>query len=217
MACDLRTVEGCIHSPEVLGVSFLSFIDRILTYIQCDRRVWHQHRRRFASGIGKYAARTLGCQPGSWLSSHVQLFVGFACTGLSHVIGDYMIDPAFGWASPPFFIYQAAAIILEDAVISFGTSLGIVDALPARLVGYVWTFAWLIYSNNWFAGWQLMAGLGKHQMFPLSVVRPALEYVAATAGLDVLEIARHFVTKVWHSHSLCSITYRQSALYSGRP
>lgn len=48
---------------------------------------------QFISLIDKSAARFFGAIPGTWLSVHIQLLVGFSVTGLAHVPGDMMVHP----------------------------------------------------------------------------------------------------------------------------
>ncbi|GJE93178.1 membrane bound O-acyl transferase family-domain-containing protein [Phanerochaete sordida] len=137
-------------------------------------RVWHQQLRRVSSGIGRYVARALGCVPGTWLSSHVQLFVGFTVSGLSHVPGDTMVDPKWTGSSFLFFPLQAMAITAEDFVIALGKRLGIRDTLWVRLAGYTWTLAWFTCSVPIFIDWAVQAGLARDRLTELSVVRPAV-------------------------------------------
>ena len=132
------------------------------------------------------AARAINCTPGSWLSSHVQLFVGFALSGLPHVHGDLMLHPKWVGYSFPFFIYHAALITLEDFLISIGARLGIWESLFTRAIGYLWTYTWLIYATPWLNDWHLQAGMGSHRVFRFSMVMRLLEWIDTTYGVDVL-------------------------------
>ena len=142
--------------------------------------------QQFASGIGKSAAKALGCAKGTWLSSQVQLWVGFVATGLSHVFGDYMAYSSYTGATFPFFVIQAAGITFEDFVIAVGKKLGIRDSSLVRLVGYAWTVALLLYTNVTFVAPPLEYGVGTHRMFSQSVVRPALQHLGSATGFDIL-------------------------------
>ncbi|EKM52834.1 uncharacterized protein PHACADRAFT_176840 [Phanerochaete carnosa HHB-10118-sp] len=146
------------------------------------RRFW----RYFASAIGKAIARNMGCMPGSRLSSQVQLFIGFALSGLAHVHGDLMLHPQWVGYSFPFFMYHAAFITLEDCMISTGRRLGIRESWWTRGVGHVWTYGWLIYALPWLNDWHLRAGMGTHRIFRFSIIRPLLEWVAASWGVDII-------------------------------
>lgn len=151
-------------------------------------RVWHQSMRRFVSAIGKYSARTLGCAPGSWLSSHVQLLVGFVVSGVAHLPGDAMVHPRWAGASFWFFPAQAAAITFEDAVIAQGAARGLRDTRWTRIIGYVWTAAWLVYTASWFTSFAARAGLAReHLPYHLPVMRPLLDDLAGATGFNVTE------------------------------
>lgn len=130
-------------------------------------------------------ARTLGCVKGSWLSSHVQLVVGFAVSGLTHVAGDAMVHTKWAGGSFWFFSAQAFAITFEDLIIARGKQLGLRDTLWPRLVGYVWTFAWFVYITPWWLDWLVKMGLGRDKVIPFSVVSPILDYLNVSSGLDV--------------------------------
>ena len=141
---------------------------------------------QFVAMIGKRAARFVGAAPGTWLSSHIQLFVAFTVSGLAHVPGDVMLNPSLTGLSFRFFIYQAFAITLEDAVISAGRRMGVQDTWAVRLIGYAWTVAWFTFSYPIYLNWGIAAGLGSHRAFPGSLVRPVLELVAQKTGIDIL-------------------------------
>lgn len=137
--------------------------------------------------IGKSTARFLGFTPGTWLSAHTQLLVGFTVSGLAHVPGDRMVDPYWTGSSYWFFLYNALAITLEDFVISVGKRVGVRDSWTVRMLGYAWTVAWLTYAVPYYADWMIAAGLGYHRVFPRSlVVKPVLGYIARVTGVDVL-------------------------------
>ncbi|EKM57183.1 uncharacterized protein PHACADRAFT_119470 [Phanerochaete carnosa HHB-10118-sp] len=150
-------------------------------------RVWHQQLRRVTSGVGRYAARTLGCAPGTWSSSRVQLFVGFAVSGLSHIPGDTMVDPKWTGCSFWFFPAQAAAITIEDFVVALGKRLGLRDSPWVRLIGYIWTVFWFSYSVPTFIDWAVQAGLGRDKLTErsLSVVRPIADGLSDATGFDI--------------------------------
>ncbi|KIP09829.1 hypothetical protein PHLGIDRAFT_22648 [Phlebiopsis gigantea 11061_1 CR5-6] len=140
-------------------------------------RTWHQWLRRFVSNIAKFVARTLGLAKGTWLSSHVQLFVGFVVSGLAHVPGDIMVHPKYTGCSFWFFPSQAVAITLEDFVVARAKQLGIRDASWTRLVGYAWTFAWFAYTTPWFIDWAVKSGQAREKLLPFSIINPSREGV----------------------------------------
>ncbi|GJE95599.1 membrane bound O-acyl transferase family-domain-containing protein [Phanerochaete sordida] len=150
-------------------------------------RTWHQQLRWLLGGLGAALARALGCARGSWASAHVQLGAAFALSGAAHACGDAVL--ALPGASARFFLAQAAVITLEDALVAGGARLGVPDAPAVRVCGFVWTAAWMLWSNAWLglAGPQLRAGYLGEQVATVSVVRPVLRYVAAATGMDVLK------------------------------
>ena len=92
----------------------------------------------------------------------------------------------------PFFLANAAAITVEDAVIAMGRRLGLgVDEHSAaeakasgkgkggppprwvRIIGYTWLFVWFSYGLRLFVWWAVPYGMGKTRsnVVPLSVVQ----------------------------------------------
>ncbi|OSX58091.1 hypothetical protein POSPLADRAFT_1061202 [Postia placenta MAD-698-R-SB12] len=115
-------------------------------------RTYHQSLRRYAASMGKACCRLLGLRQGSWASSYTQLYVGFAVSGLIHCGGDIMVSPKLFGVSFPFFIAQAVAISLEDAVIGVAKRTGMQAQCPdslAHALEYVWVFVWLSVSTPW--------------------------------------------------------------------
>ncbi|KAH7908858.1 membrane bound O-acyl transferase family-domain-containing protein, partial [Hygrophoropsis aurantiaca] len=123
-------------------------------------RTWHQLLRRPLSAIAKSAARSLGFKPGSRGSSYVQLYLVFILSGAVHVGGDAKLNARHTGFSWPFFVLQAMAITLEDAVIGLARHAGFTDATPlAHLVGYLWVCSWFYVSYPVWVDGQLAAGL----------------------------------------------------------
>lgn len=119
--------------------------------------------------MGKACCRLLGLRQGSWASSYTQLYVGFAVSGLMHCGGDIMVSRKLFGASFPFFIAQAAAISLEDAVVGVAKRTGMQAQCPdglAHALGYVWVFVWLSVSTSW----SMRAGVIDTSRMPFSLV-----------------------------------------------
>ena len=118
----------------------------------------------------------------------MQLYVGFAVSGLLHCAGDLMVDPSgklFG-ASFPFFFFQAVAITFEDTVIDSVQRSGIKVPLGlARAVGYVWAISWLCVSGPWLFNWRLYAGVTESEPLPISLI----DYVAPNLGTMAARLA----------------------------
>ena len=107
-------------------------------------------------------------------------------TGFAHVFGDAMVEPRRTGLSFPFFIKQAFAITLEDAVIAAGKRLGIRESWVTRLVGYAWTISWFTYTASMWVDPMIELGICSHRVFPSSLVQPLLRNVAEKTGIDVL-------------------------------
>ena len=117
-------------------------------------------RRQLTSGFGKACCNALQLRPGTWPSRYTQLYIGFAVSGLIHCGGDLMVDRALFGASFAFYVAQALAITLEDAIIGLYGRSGVGLPQPLlRLVGYVWALSWLCVSAPWQIGWMLERGL----------------------------------------------------------
>jgi len=102
-------------------------------------RTWQQIMRRFVAPIGKAIARGLGFEPGSTLSSFTQLYAAFIVSGLIHTLGDAMVGVQYFGSSMPFFVAQAVAITVEDAIIRLARRAGIVKSTSlTRTFGYIY-------------------------------------------------------------------------------
>ena len=126
--------------------------------------------------------------PGSWLSARTQLLVGFAASGAAHAPADYMVAPMWLGSSMPFFIWQVVGITIEDFVIKLATSQEIKQSMWTRLLGYLWVWPiWFTFTVPMFMEWMYPAGIVTDNLFSFSVVGPALNYLNATAGINVAD------------------------------
>ena len=88
-------------------------------------------------------------------------------------------------------MYQAAFITVEDTLVSFGTWIGVKGNRWIKTLGFVWTFAWLMYSTPFLNDWHLVAGMGQHRLFPsLEVVAPVSAWAGETLGVDIARWVR---------------------------
>jgi hypothetical protein len=143
--------------------------------------------RQFIASIGKSVSRGLNFKSGSHLSSYTQLYVGFTVSGLAHMLGDAMVGMQYLGLSFPFFLAQAVAITVEDAVIGLARCAGIdTPWYLTRVVGYIWVFIWLSISVPWLLNWQITAGLGLSEAVPVSPVRQAVRILNETANVDII-------------------------------
>ncbi|TFY59551.1 hypothetical protein EVG20_g7751 [Dentipellis fragilis] len=140
---------------------------------------WHQMLRRHGTSMGRWVCNKLGFQRGTTGSSYTQLYVAFFLSGVMHMGGDYMVNPALIGSSFPFFIYQAIAITAEDTVIALGKRMGMRESRATRVLGYGCTFAWLSWSTAGYIDWSIGAGVGLVEALPFSVSRS----VGKAAGL----------------------------------
>ena len=58
-----------------------------------------------------------------------------------------------------FFLLQAVAITLEDAVIALGSRLGHKESIAFKLIGFAWVFAWFAFSMPIWLDPEVHAGL----------------------------------------------------------
>ncbi|KAJ7757460.1 membrane bound O-acyl transferase family-domain-containing protein [Mycena metata] len=133
-------------------------------------RAWHQMMRRFVSTHGKYLARQMRLRPGSNTSAYVQLYTAFVMSGWVHYLGETMAFRHWQGGAFIFFLLQAVAITLEDFLIFLAKRAGFRAGSAARLVGYVWTCAWLAWS---LPIWQMplvRGGLYDKEAMPVSVL-----------------------------------------------
>ncbi|PCH37581.1 hypothetical protein WOLCODRAFT_140944 [Wolfiporia cocos MD-104 SS10] len=134
-------------------------------------RTYHQMIRRYTTSTGKWACRLLGLKPGTWASSYTQLYVGFAVSGLMHCGGDLMVRPSIYGASLTYFIAQAVAISVEDAIIDVAKRTRLrCPELLTRCLGYAWVFLWLGISTPWLFNWTIQAGVSDKQRLPFSLI-----------------------------------------------
>ncbi|KAH9840645.1 membrane bound O-acyl transferase family-domain-containing protein [Rhodofomes roseus] len=123
-------------------------------------RTYHQLLRRLTASCGKACCHALGLRPGTRASSYTQLYIGFAVSGFLHCGGDLMVSPYLFGTSFPFFMSQAVAITLEDAVIGAVRTSGMkVPIRVAHLAGYLWAITWLCISAPLYVNWSLLISL----------------------------------------------------------
>ena len=125
--------------------------------------------RQYVASTGKAVVNLLGIKRGTNASSYVQLYVGFLTTGLTHVWGDRQIDVTVG-RSVPFFLLQAVAITFEDGVIAIGRSAGIKESAATRMIGRVWSAAWLLATLKMLVDPALSTGEPVDSGLPFSVI-----------------------------------------------
>jgi len=70
-----------------------------------------------------------------------------------------------------FFLAQAIAITVEDAVIALASRTGIdKSTYLTRIIGYMWVFLWFSISMPWYLDWQIAAGIKLGEPLPISPI-----------------------------------------------
>jgi hypothetical protein len=76
-----------------------------------------------------------------------------------HHVGDYAALGHWYGGALAFFIYQAAAITFEDAVIAIAAKFGFDKPTPLKkVIGYLWVAAWLTHSMPMWWGPHMTGG-----------------------------------------------------------
>jgi hypothetical protein len=97
-----------------------------------------------------------------------------------------MVGMQYLGSSFTFFLAQAVAITVEDAVIGQARRAGI--GKPTSLtpiIGYTWVFIWFSFSMPWYLNWQIAAGLGLSEAVSFSPIRRAVGMVNETMNGDL--------------------------------
>lgn len=99
---------------------------------------------------GRALCDALGIRRGTLWSRYLQLVVAFGMTTVSHWVGALMMNGRLG-EEAGFFMLQPVAIAVEDGVLVVGNRLGFKGGWGWRLMGYLWTSSWLVWSGwRWF-------------------------------------------------------------------
>lgn len=97
-----------------------------------------------------------------------------------------MVDPKYTGNSFPFFILQAVAITLEDAVTRLVRKTTFLQSsVLTRSVGYIWVVTWFYFTVpglSWFLQLELSEAL------PFSIIRSTGKFVLAEASSSLWQI-----------------------------
>lgn len=113
--------------------------------------------------VNTWIIETYRIPRGTNTSSYIQLYTAFILSGLVHSTGDAFVAWKFAGTSLPYFISQALAITMEDAIIALAKRAGAKPSLWTYFVGYLWVFLWGAYSFSTYrdlsvkAGWDWLA------------------------------------------------------------
>jgi hypothetical protein len=150
-----------------------SFIHNGYTVRKIWGTCWHQMLRRPCSQAGLALTRFLRLEKGSFASRYTQLWVAFVVSTLFHHLG--AITAMFedgGYHQACFFLIQPVAIMFEDSVIWYCARLGLRESSECssswlqeddivvvltlvvialtKGIGYLWVFAWFLWSLRFF-------------------------------------------------------------------
>jgi hypothetical protein len=89
-----------------------------------------------------------------------------------HHVADYAALGHWYGGALAFFVYQAAAITFEDAVIALAAKFGFDKPTPLKkVIGYLWVAAWLTYSMPMWWGPLLTGGFLEAIVEPSPIMR----------------------------------------------
>ncbi|PQE19371.1 membrane bound O-acyl transferase family-domain-containing protein [Rutstroemia sp. NJR-2017a BVV2] len=128
-----------------------SFINDGYTVRKIWGTCWHQMLRRPCSQAGVALTRFLRLEKGSFASKYTQLWVAFVVSVSFHHLG--AITGNFedgGYHQACFFLLQPVGIMFEDFVIWYCARLGLRESTLTKRVGYLWVFAWFLWSLRFF-------------------------------------------------------------------
>ncbi|KAI9056295.1 hypothetical protein FKP32DRAFT_1585741 [Trametes sanguinea] len=138
-------------------------------------RTWHQNLRIYFTIAGRSISNALGFKRGTNASAYTQLYTGFALSGIMHVWGDVMLGSPYVGKSMNFFLANACAITVEDAVIAVGRRVLGQQRGPTKWMirfGYLWVIAWFYMVGPLYVDWFVQVpGIPTEEFLPFSFVR----------------------------------------------
>ncbi|KAL7284573.1 hypothetical protein ACG7TL_001865 [Trametes sanguinea] len=124
---------------------------------------------------GRTIANALGFKRGTNASAYTQLYTGFALSGMMHVWGDVMLGTPYIGNSMKFFLANACAITVEDAVIAVGRRMFGLGREPTKWtirLGYFWVIAWFYVVGPLYVDWFVQVpGVTTEEFLPFSLLR----------------------------------------------
>ena len=96
---------------------------------------------------------------GSWQSAYLKLYAAFLMTGLMHAAGDIAHPLGVPGMSLRPFIAQPFIITLEDRLLVLAQRARMSPPrVVARVIGYAWTFGWLVFSLHGYLSYVMRLG-----------------------------------------------------------
>jgi Membrane bound O-acyl transferase family len=171
----LWKMDGCLHAPEVLGViresskarlicaneifpqeDMASTFAKSLSLIELETNSRFDPSFQVLTSHTKFLTRQIfGFPPGSIASSYTQLYVAFLISGLIHIVSP---DPR----PMNFFLCQATAITIEDAIIALAKRAGLKKSMFHRLLGYAWVYFCLLMTMAPWVDVLNVVGMGEY-------------------------------------------------------
>ncbi|KAI1457506.1 toxin biosynthesis protein [Annulohypoxylon moriforme] len=183
-----------LSQPEDWPPAFGSFQD-MSTVRSFWGSFWHQQLRHMLTSYTDAFANFLGIPRGCNLSSYTKLYLAFLISGSFHTLGQLHLprpsnitaeDCALGFLL--FFLWQAAAITLEDFVIYVRDRVAGKPSSPGTqqlytLLGYTWVFMSMWWSLPFVGNAVLRIRVGTESFAPFPLMRPIVEaYVPIPPG-----------------------------------
>jgi hypothetical protein len=104
-------------------------------------------------------------------------------------MGDIMIGKGYSGWSMQFYMAQAVAITVEDAVIALARRAGINKPTPmTRIIGYIWVFVWFSAMMPPYVDKQVAVGLHVGEPFPISPTSHAVRMLNETMNIDLTQL-----------------------------
>jgi hypothetical protein len=136
-------------------------------------KTWHQMMRTVAEPpVYWFLHDVLGIKRGTYLSNYGKVFGAFFVAYALHGYCSNMAGSSHvgDWN---YFMSQALAIWVEETVLKLATILGFRQILGdglARVVGYLWTGAFVVYSFMLWTDWAAVAGMWTEYPLGISIV-----------------------------------------------
>lgn len=110
-----------------------------------NRSTWHQLNRHWFELTSNWVVHSvLSIRRGTSLSNYGKLFVAFFCSWAFHTWGPFCATRK-DLGTFRSFMSQLLAIFVEERAMEFSRLFGI-QGRRWRVVGYIWTWFWIIYS-----------------------------------------------------------------------
>ncbi|EFI28251.1 toxin biosynthesis protein [Coprinopsis cinerea okayama7 len=155
-----RVVTGLSEPDESEWPPLFGSVLEVYTVRRFWGQFWHQVLRRMLTTHSDFLAQCLGLRK-RLIARYFKLHMAFFISAIVHYCGDFTIRQDWKGGSMHYFLLQAAAITVEDALIYAGRRLGCERWMSkrwARLLGYAWVMAWFAATHPIWLGPQIEVG-----------------------------------------------------------